>query len=158
MFDPQLRKIPCRRKWQHTPQPTPVSSPRKTHDRGAWQATVHGVTKSWIQLKTKPPPPQYDQHKVSVRCLDSNSNRGRLGDRISKYLQSSVMKKKYRVVLRGMPTITTSSSINLQCLLHLINHTWWSSLLCLPYAIWYFIVSYTIIYIAVIFPYFPCTY
>ena len=26
-------------------QPTPVSLPGETHDRGAWQATVHGVTK-----------------------------------------------------------------------------------------------------------------
>ena len=26
----------------------------KTMDRGAWQATVHGVTKSWTQLSTCP--------------------------------------------------------------------------------------------------------
>ena len=35
-----------RRKWQ----PTPVFLPGKFHDRGAWQATIHGVTKSQTQL------------------------------------------------------------------------------------------------------------
>ena len=35
-------------------------------DRGAWQAIVHGITKSWTQLKQFSP-----QHKVSCRknCL-----------------------------------------------------------------------------------------
>ena len=45
-------------------QPTPVFLPEESHDRGASQATVHGVTKSWTQLSrsrdglgraTKPP-------------------------------------------------------------------------------------------------------
>ena len=36
-------KIPWRRKWQ----PTPVFLPGKSVDRGAWQATVHRVAKSW---------------------------------------------------------------------------------------------------------------
>ena len=40
-FDPWVRKISWRRKWQ----PTPVFLPGKSHGRGAWQATVHGVTK-----------------------------------------------------------------------------------------------------------------
>ena len=31
---------------------------------------------------------------LTVRCLDSNSNRGRLADKISKYLQSNVIEKK----------------------------------------------------------------
>ena len=35
------RKIPWRRKWQ----PIPVFLPGNPMDRGAWQATVHGVTK-----------------------------------------------------------------------------------------------------------------
>ena len=35
-----------RRRWQ----PTPVLLPRKSHDRGAWQAAVHGVAKSWTRL------------------------------------------------------------------------------------------------------------
>ena len=37
---------PLERKWQ----PTPVFLPEKSHrqrDRGAWQATVHGVAKGW---------------------------------------------------------------------------------------------------------------
>ena len=38
---PGSGKIPWRRKWQ----PTLVFLPRKFIDRGAWQATVHGVAK-----------------------------------------------------------------------------------------------------------------
>ena len=34
--------------WRRAQQPTPVFSPM---DRGAWQATVHSVTVSQIQLK-----------------------------------------------------------------------------------------------------------
>ena len=37
---------PWRRKWQ----PTPVFLPGNAMDRGAWQATVHGVAKNWTQL------------------------------------------------------------------------------------------------------------
>ena len=33
-------------KWQ----PTPLFFPGKSMDRGAWWATVHGVTKRWTQL------------------------------------------------------------------------------------------------------------
>ena len=40
-FDPWVRKIPCRRKW-HPLQYSYLGSPM---DRGAWQSTVHGVTK-----------------------------------------------------------------------------------------------------------------
>ena len=40
------RKIPWRREWQ----PTPVFLPGESHGRGAWCATVHGVTKSQTQL------------------------------------------------------------------------------------------------------------
>ena len=45
-FDPQLRKIPWRRKWQ----PAVVYLPGKSH--GQRQAAVHGVTKSPIRLNT----------------------------------------------------------------------------------------------------------
>ena len=45
-FDPWVRKIPRRRKWQ----PTPVFLPGKSLNRGAWQAIVHGVAKNWTQL------------------------------------------------------------------------------------------------------------
>ena len=34
-------------------------------DRGAWQATVHAITKSWTQLK------QFSTHKV-INCLNLN--------------------------------------------------------------------------------------
>ena len=40
-FDPWVRKIPWKRKWQ----PTPVFLPGKSMDREAWQATVYGVKK-----------------------------------------------------------------------------------------------------------------
>jgi len=40
-FDSWVRKILWRRKWQ----PTPVFLSGKSHDRGAWQATVHRVAK-----------------------------------------------------------------------------------------------------------------
>jgi len=39
--------VPWRRKWQ----PTPVLLPENPMDKGAWWATVHGVAKSWTQLK-----------------------------------------------------------------------------------------------------------
>ena len=57
-FDPWVKNIPWRRKWQ----PTPVSLSGRFHgqrnlggledsmDRGIWQATVHGATKSQKQL------------------------------------------------------------------------------------------------------------
>ena len=39
--------IPWRRAWQPTPVFLPGDTPM---GRGAWWATVHGVTKSWTQL------------------------------------------------------------------------------------------------------------
>jgi len=45
-FDPWVGKIPWRRKWQ----PTPVFLLGNPRHRGAWQATVPGVAKSWTQL------------------------------------------------------------------------------------------------------------
>ena len=47
-FDPWVRKIPWRRKWQ----PTPMFLPGKSH-RGAWWVTVHGVAKSRTRLATE---------------------------------------------------------------------------------------------------------
>ena len=41
-FDPWVGKIPWRRAWQRTP----VFLPGESLDRGAWQATIHGVTQS----------------------------------------------------------------------------------------------------------------
>ena len=35
-------------------QPTPVSLPGETHDRGAWQATVHRVPKSQTGTQAAP--------------------------------------------------------------------------------------------------------
>ena len=49
------REDPMERKWL----PTPVLLPGKSHDRGARQATVHGVTRVGHNLATKSPPPPY---------------------------------------------------------------------------------------------------
>ena len=46
-FDPWVRKIPQRRKWE----PTPVFLPGESMDRGGWRATVHGIAKSQTWLK-----------------------------------------------------------------------------------------------------------
>ena len=48
-FDPWVGKIPWRRAWQ----PIPVFLPRESHDRGFWQATVHGVAKSQTRLSVQ---------------------------------------------------------------------------------------------------------
>ena len=46
-FNPWVRKIPCRRKWQ----PTPVSLTEKNlMNRGVWWATVHAVQKTRTRL------------------------------------------------------------------------------------------------------------
>ena len=46
-FSPRAGKIPWRMAWQ----PTPVFSPGESMDRGAWQATLHGVAQSWARLR-----------------------------------------------------------------------------------------------------------
>ena len=45
-FDPWVRKVPWRKKWQ----PTPVFLPENSMDRGAWQPVVHKVAKSQTRL------------------------------------------------------------------------------------------------------------
>ena len=45
-FDLWVRKIP----WRRERQPTPVFLPGDLMDRGAWWATVHGVSESQTQL------------------------------------------------------------------------------------------------------------
>ena len=52
-FDPRLGKISWRRKWQ----PTLYFCLGNPMDRGALQATVHGITSVRSDLETKPPPP-----------------------------------------------------------------------------------------------------
>ena len=47
-FAPCVRKIPWRKKWQ----PILVLLPRKSHGQRSWWATVHGVTKSQMQLSS----------------------------------------------------------------------------------------------------------
>ena len=48
-FNPWVRTIPWRRKWQ----PTPVFLLGNPMDRGAWQAIVHGITKRVITKRVK---------------------------------------------------------------------------------------------------------
>ena len=68
---PWVRKIPWRRKWQ----PTPIFLPRNPMDRGAWQATVHGVTKSWtrmsIQTHTHTHTHTHTQYVAHIQTLDN---------------------------------------------------------------------------------------
>ena len=45
-FDPWVRNIPWRRKWQ----PTPVFLLGKPHGQRSLAAAVHGVTKNWTRL------------------------------------------------------------------------------------------------------------
>ena len=46
-FDPSVRKVP----WKTANgNPVQYSCPENPMDRGAWQATVHGVSNSWTQL------------------------------------------------------------------------------------------------------------
>ena len=45
-FNPWVGKIPWGRKWQ----PTPIFLPEKFMDRGAWRATVYGVTECQTRL------------------------------------------------------------------------------------------------------------
>ena len=45
--DFQVGKIPWRRAWQFAP----VFLPEESHGQRIWRVTVHGVAKSWIQLK-----------------------------------------------------------------------------------------------------------
>ena len=49
-FNPWIRKIPWRRKWQPTQVFLPEGNPR---DRGAWQAIVHGIEKSQTLLSNR---------------------------------------------------------------------------------------------------------
>ena len=46
-FDPWVGKMPWRRAWQ----PASVFLPGKSHDSGAWRASVHRVAKIWTRLK-----------------------------------------------------------------------------------------------------------
>ena len=58
----QVRKIP----WGRKGQPTPVFCLENPLDRGARQATVHGVTRVRRDLATKPPPPTISDKSKEV--------------------------------------------------------------------------------------------
>ena len=46
MFNPWVGKIP----WRRNGNPLQYSDLENPMDGGSWQATVHGVTKSWTRL------------------------------------------------------------------------------------------------------------
>ena len=46
-----VRSLCWENAWRRAWQPTPVFLPGESHNRGAWQATVHGITLSQTQLK-----------------------------------------------------------------------------------------------------------
>ena len=89
-LDLQVGKTPWRRKCQ----PTPVFSPGELMDRGAWRATVHGVTKRRTRLSNSAcvHPPADSQSQLSpgacelcpkvssCRCLKDASWRGSVSD------------------------------------------------------------------------------
>ena len=54
-FDPWVRKMPWRRKWQ----PTPVFLPSIAHAQGSLMGPVHGVLQSQTRLSTHAQGPQF---------------------------------------------------------------------------------------------------
>ena len=40
--------------------------------RGAWQVIVHGVTRVWHDLATKPPPPHAYVYQTAQKVLDED--------------------------------------------------------------------------------------
>ena len=113
-FDPWVGKIPWRRKWQ----PTPVFSSVQENptNRGAWRATIHGVTQTWTQLSTsKHIHNRYTRHSPEDNHLDHQNELAEgkqqctaLGSReamsakltINMYLETSSRKNKCKKAKR----------------------------------------------------------
>ena len=84
-FNPWVRKIPWRRRWQ----PTPGFLSADPMDREAWQDTVQGVARVRYDLVTKPPPWQhlekfaevgkYGKEKMHSGVLGSGMTMANLG-------------------------------------------------------------------------------
>ena len=56
--------------------PLPYICLENPMDRGAWQATVHGVARVRRDLATKPPPqPTMKQRKYNRKCENTEPNR-----------------------------------------------------------------------------------
>ena len=66
-FSPWVGKISWRRKWK----PTPIFFPEIFHGRGAWQATVYGVTKSQTR-----PSDWAHTHVFPCYCITELTNPG----------------------------------------------------------------------------------
>ena len=71
-FDPWVREIPWKRKWQ----PTLYSWLENPMDRGAWWAIVLGIAKSWTWLSMHPILPL---HPISCHWLTQLEARGQSG-------------------------------------------------------------------------------
>ena len=61
-FDPWVRKIPQKRKWQ----PTPIFLPGKSHGQRSLDGHSHGVEKSWTQFSD-----QNNNHHIIYLSLGS---------------------------------------------------------------------------------------
>ena len=73
-FNSWAGKIPWRRKW-----PLQYSCLENPIDRGAWQATVHGVTRVGHDLVTKPPPPWWLTVRASIPKQVDKKSKGPRG-------------------------------------------------------------------------------
>ena len=67
VFDPRVRKISWKRKWQ----PTPVFLPGKSMEKAAQRAIIYGVTRMKHDLAAKPPLPDipWFQHHLLKRLF-----------------------------------------------------------------------------------------
>ena len=75
-FNPWVRKIPWRRRWE----PTPGFLSAGPMDREAWQDTVQGVARVRYDLVTKPPPWQHLEKFAEVgKCGKEKMHSGVLG-------------------------------------------------------------------------------
>ena len=79
-FDPWVRKIPEKELAAH-------SSKGSLMDRGAWQATVHGVAKSWTQLSH--PSPHTHTHTHAYDCCSVTKSPLTLCDPVDHSLSAS---------------------------------------------------------------------
>ena len=96
-FDPWVRKIPWKRKWQ----PTPVFLPGDSMGRGPWRATVHRVAKSWIwlkwlcQLQKKEKGGQKSHFQACKRILFSNDTKGHYEQRTGRQILIQYLDKHW---------------------------------------------------------------
>ena len=96
-FNPWVRKIPWRRKWQ--PPPVFLENPM---DRGGWRATVHGVAKSHTRLKRPSTVKVEDIDLGSIPGLGRSPGEG--NDYLLQYscLENSMDRGAWQAVVHGI--------------------------------------------------------